>query len=87
MDFLQSIPGFRGQNLGLTLGIHVYKEYLHRALKSIDDVTYIGLFGSLGLGLRVQCNFAAASSMVNPMTRLLQETWRVGLFRETLEIP
>ena len=32
----------------ITLGIHVHKYYLHWALGSVN-ITYIGLFGSLGL--------------------------------------
>ena len=32
----------------LSLGIRVYKEYLHWALKSVKTFTYIGLFGPLG---------------------------------------
>ena len=35
----------------LTLGLHVYKKYLHWAPKSIN-MTYIGLFAALGLGFR-----------------------------------
>ena len=31
----------------VALGIHVHKYYLHWALKSVN-ITYIGLFGSLG---------------------------------------
>ena len=31
----------------ITLGIHVFKSYLRWALKSVN-ITYIGLFGSLG---------------------------------------
>ena len=34
----------------ITLGIHVHKYFLHWALKSVN-ITYIGLFGSLGLYL------------------------------------
>ena len=34
-----------------TLGIHVHKYYLHWALKSVN-ITYIGLFGSLGKELQ-----------------------------------
>ena len=34
-------------NVTVTLGLHVYKEYLHWAPMSIN-ITYIGLFGSLG---------------------------------------
>ena len=33
----------------LTLGIEVYKYYLHLALKSVN-MTYLGLFASLGQG-------------------------------------
>ena len=33
---------------GLNLGIQVYKQYLHRALESVN-ITHIDLSGSLGL--------------------------------------
>ena len=38
---------------GHTLRLHVYKWYLHWAPNSID-MTYIGLFGALGIGFRVK---------------------------------
>ena len=39
-----------GLGLQLTLWIQVYKYYLHWAPKTVN-ITYIGLFGSLGIGL------------------------------------
>ena len=38
----------------LPLGIQVYKQYLHWALESVN-ITYIGLFGSLGFGNEGMC--------------------------------
>ena len=40
----------------VALGIHVHKYCLHWALKSVNT-TYIGLFGSLGLGLGLRVCF------------------------------
>ena len=46
---------------GPGLGIQVYKSYLHWALKSVN-LTYIGLCGSQGFGMRMTFSDGCASS-------------------------